>query len=54
MGAQAACHLRWPAPRLAAVYELALLDWVCLACSGFCRPLNPAYRVIDWSRSSIW
>jgi hypothetical protein len=28
MGAQAARHLRWLAPRLTAVRELALLDWV--------------------------
>ena len=28
MGAQAARHLRWLAPRLTAVRELALVDWV--------------------------
>lgn len=28
MGAQASRHLRWLAPRLTSVRELALLDWV--------------------------
>lgn len=49
MGTQAERHLRWLAPRLTAVRELALVDWVCNSSASFLHPLQPNCRPLHAS-----
>jgi hypothetical protein len=57
MAAQAERHLRWVAPRLTAVRELALVDWVSSSASlvqrvsNLCGVSQSPHHIDSWSRS---